>query len=450
MQWLLLFITLIVMALLQRIARGVGGGNPPEAYATLALGCLTLAAVIAGTIAHRLRLPRIVGYLVAGFVAGPAWLRIVHDKELSAIGIVSSGALALIAFAVGNELTLDVLRGGRRAALLRIVTGVMAIPFAAVAFVVLTISPWFPLTAHQPFRDALVVALALGTMAAISSPTLTWAVITDTEASGPLSRDTLDVSVLQDLAGVLLFIVVLALARPLASRGAVMPGIAVQAPLLVLGSIALGITLGLAAVQYLRVIAGSLGWFLVVFAFLVAQAVRLLDLDAVLVGLAAGCTVRGVATVDSERIRSELKRCAIPVYVVFFALAGSNLRLDALGEMWPWALLLAGLRVTSLWGGLRWAGSRSPAVPAAWLDYGWLGLVSQGGLAVTLAALLRRAFPEWNVSLEALLVAMVGMHQLAGPICFHWVLKRASEVPKEAATEEAEPVAVGGGVSGMQ
>ena len=466
MQWLLFAFTLIVMALLQRLARGFGG--PLAAYGTLALACLTLAAVIAGTIAQRLRLPRIVGYLVAGFAIGPAWLRIVHKEELQALSVVSSGALALIAFAVGNELTFDTLRPERRGALLRIAAGAMAVPFGAVAFVVLTISPWFPLTAHQPFRDALVVALALGTMAAVSSPTLTWAVITDTGArrggpggpggpggqggpggrGGPLSRATLDVSVIQDLTAVLLLIVVLALARLLASGGAVMPGVTAEALSMVAGSIAVGIGLGFATTQYLRVIRGSLVWVLVILAFVIAQAVRLLGLDAVLIALAAGSTLRNVAAVDADRMRAELNRCAIPVYVVFFALAGSNLQLDALNEMWAWALLLVGLRVTGLWGGLRWARRLDSAVSADWVDYGWLGLVSQGGLAVTLAAVFRRAFPQWNVSLEALLVAMIGVHQLAGPICFQWVLKRAGEITEEVSTEEAEPAAVGGSVAG--
>src|SRR2546428_5996844 len=161
MQWLLLFLTLLVMALLERF--GGAFGAPLEALATLALGCLTLAATLTGTIAQRLRLPRIVGYLLAGFIAGPAWLRIVREPELQTLNVVSNGALALIAFAVGSELTLDALRSERRAALLRIVTGAMAVPFAAVTLVVLTVSPWFPLTAHQPFRDALVVAPAPGT-----------------------------------------------------------------------------------------------------------------------------------------------------------------------------------------------------------------------------------------------------------------------------------------------
>ena len=453
MQWLLLFLTLLVMALLQRFARALGG--PLEALATLALGCLTLAATLAGTIAHRLRLPRIVGYLVAGFVAGPAWLRIVREPELQALSVISNGALALIALAVGSELTLDALRGERRAALLRVVTGAMAVPFAAVTLVVLTVSPWFPLTAHQPFRDAVVVALALGMMATVSSPTLTWAVITETGARGSLSRSTLDVTVLQNLIAVLLLIVILALASPLASSGVVTPGVALQTLSIVVGSLVLGVALGFAVAQYLQAIHGPLAWVLVILAFVIAQAVRLISVDAVLIALAAGCALRYAAPAQSERVRAELKRCAIPVYVVFFALAGSSLQLDALGEMWPWALLLVGLRITGLWGGLRWVGSRGPAVSADWVNYGWLGLISQGGLAVTLAAVLRRAFPEWNVSLEALLVAMIGVHQLAGPICFQWVLRRSGELAEEVevgatpgTTENAGPALFAGG-SGM-
>src|SRR6058998_826252 len=230
MQWLMLVVTFIVMALLQRLVRSVGA--PLEAHATLALGCVTLAALIAGTIAQRIRIPRVVGYLVAGYVAGPAWLHLIRaddlHNELQVLSPISTGALALIAFAVGSELTLDALRGGRRQTVQRIAAATMAVPFLAVAFVVLTVSPWFPLTAHQPFRDALVVALALGAMAAVSSPTLTWAVITETDASGPISRSTVDVTVLQDLIGVLLLVVILALASALASSGAVTPGIARQ------------------------------------------------------------------------------------------------------------------------------------------------------------------------------------------------------------------------------
>lgn len=432
MQWLMLVVTFVVMGLLQRLVRSIGG--PLEAHATLALGCVTLAAFVAGKIAQRMRMPRVVGYVVAGYVAGPAWLHLIRadelHNELQVLGPISTGALALIAFAVGSELTLDALRGERRRTVLRIAFTAMAVPFLAVTFVVLTVSPWFPMTAHQPFRDAMVVALALGTVAAVGSPTLVWAVMTDGDAAGRVSRTTLDVSVVQDLTAVLLVTAILALALPLGSRGAVAPGVAAHTLLVLLGSIVAGITLGLALAQYLRVIHGRLTWVLVVAAFIVAQAVRLLGLDAVLIALAGGCALRTAAPGASDRVRDELKRCAIPVYVVFFALAGSSLQFTVLEDFWPWVLLLVGLRAVGLWGGLRWTG-RHPAVGADWARYGWLGFVSQGGFAVTLAALLGRAFTEWNVTLESLVVAMIGVNQLAGPICFQWVLRRTGEVTGE-------------------
>jgi len=432
MQWLMLAFTFIVMATLQRLARG----GPIEAQATLALGLLTVAAYVAGTIAHRYRLPRIVGYLVAGLLAGPAW-DLVSGDVLQALAPIASGALALIAFALGNELTLDALRGERRTANLRIAAGAMAVPFIAVTLVVLTVSAWFPLTAHQPFEDALTVALALGTLAAVGAPTIAWAVMTDLEAKGRLAETIRDVTSLQALAAVVLLVVVLALAYPLASGGAVSPGVATHALLMLVGSLVVGVALGFAVAQYVRVVQGHLAWALLVFGLIVAQTVRLAGLDAVLVALAAGCTLRQAAPVDSERVRAELKRCALPVYVVFFALAGSTLRLDALADIWPWALLLVGLRATGLWAGLRWAG-RHQAVSPDLVNYGWLGLVSQGGLAITLGAVLRRAFPEWNVSLEALVVAMIGVHQLAGPICFQWALRRAGELTVVGGTHVRE------------
>ena len=445
MQWLLLALTFIVWTVLQRLARAAG--SPVEARATLTLGLLTVAAYLAGTIVQRFRMPRVVGFLTVGFVAGPAWLGLVRGDELAVLNAIASGALALIAFAAGGELTLDALRTPQRTTILRLTAGAMAVPFVAVTLVALTVSAWFPLTAHQPFEDALTVALVLGALATVASPAITWAVITDAGASGPMSRTIRDVTVVQNVAAVAVFIVVLAVAGPLASQGAVTPGIAPRALLVLGGSLTAGAALGYAAAQYLRAIQGHLEWVLVVFAFIVSQALRLAGLDPVLVALAAGITLRNVsdARIASERVRAELARCAVPVYVVFFALAGSSLRLAALSQIWPWALLFVGLRAAGLWAGLRWAG-RHGTIGADLVDYGWLGLISQGGLAITFAAILRRAFPEWNVSLEALAVAMIGMHQLLGPICFQWALRRTGEVTRVEGTHGRESA---GGSTGV-
>jgi Kef-type K+ transport system membrane component KefB len=435
MQWLLFVVTLIVTAILQRLARASGAQIPVEARATLALGLLLLAAYVAGTLTHRLRLPRITGYLVAGLVAGPAWLGLIRFDELEVLSIVSNGALSLIAFGAGSQLSLGTLRGVNRRPLLHVMATALAVPFLLVTVVMLTVSPWFPLTAHQPFRDALVIALVLGAFATIGSPTLTWALMNDVGArrEGPLSRSLVDVTILSTIAATVLVLVVLAIARPVASRGAVIPGSTMRAVLLLAASVAAGTVLGVLLAQYLRSSAIRVTWALVAVAFIIAQTMRLAGLDTVLVALTAGCAVRNLASNEHARLDVELERCAVPVHVVFFALAGAALSFDPLTALglWPWAVLLVALRIN----GLRWAfqlagrwRGEAGGAGGELSRYGWLGLVSQGGMAITLAAVLRNAFPEWNVSLEALLVAMIGLHMLAGPICFQWALRRTGEV----------------------
>src|SRR6266550_3941847 len=119
--------------------------------------------------ARRVRLPRLTGYLLVGFAVGPAWLGLVQREEVDALRFIEEAAVALIGLAAGSELTLDALRRAR------VASGAIVFPLIAVSLVVLSVSPWFPLTRHQPLGDALVVALVLGTLAAASSPAVTMA-----------------------------------------------------------------------------------------------------------------------------------------------------------------------------------------------------------------------------------------------------------------------------------
>jgi len=62
----------------------------------------------------------------------------------------------------------------------------------------------------------------------------------------------------------------------------------------------------------------------------------------------------------------------------------------------------------------------------------------------------RRAFPEWGVSLETLVVAIIGVHELVGPICFRRALRRAGGITEDIADAEGSRggavVALGGGL----
>src|SRR3989454_950165 len=326
MRW---FASAFALALMMALFHRLTAGGALEARATLALGFLLLAAQLGGEVARRTRLPRLTGYLLTGFAVGPAWLGLVRADEVGALRFIADAAAALIAFAAGSELRLGTLRAERRG-LTRLASGAILFPFAAVTAVMFTVGLWFPVTVHQPVGDRLAVALVLGTVAAASSPVVTMALIGELEARGPVARTVLTITVVQDVAVIVLLALVLAVARLLTSAGALKLLVASTALAHLVGSVAAG----------------------------------------------------------------------------------------------------SGLRVVAMRYGVVWAG-QDPGVRPVLARDGWLGLISQGGVALGLAAVARRAFPAWGVSLETLIVAMIGVHELVGPICFRRVLRLAGEAKEE-------------------
>src|SRR2546426_1230418 len=198
MRW---FASLFVLALTMALFHRLTEAGPLEARAALALGFLLLAALLAGDLSRRWRLPRLTGFLLVGFCVGPAWLGLVREDEVAALRFIADAALALLALAAGAELRLEVLRESR-VALTRLATGAIGFPFLAVSAVSLSVSPWVPLTVHQSVGYGVAVALGLGALAAAASPAVTVALIGEMGARGPFTRAVLGVTIVQDVAGV--------------------------------------------------------------------------------------------------------------------------------------------------------------------------------------------------------------------------------------------------------
>jgi Kef-type K+ transport system membrane component KefB len=414
---------LVALGLTMALVNVVTASGSLEARSSLALGFLLLAAVLAGGFGRHVGLPRITGYLAAGVVAGPEWLGLVRADEMSALRFLSDAAIALIAFAAGGEVKLELLRRHARA-LTRASAGALLFPLIAVAVFVLVASPWFPLTAQQPWGDRLTIALVLGCLAAASSPAVSIALMDELNAYGPFARLLLALTIAKDVAVIIGITLILALGRLLGSSGALDPVALWRVPLALVGSIALGSALGWVAGQYREVFPQRTAPFFVGFAVLVAVASRLLAVEVLLVAVTAGLFVGNVTRGQSEHLLGSLRRGSQPIYAIFFALAGAGLQLQALGAVWPWVLIVAGLRALGLRYGLRWAG-RDVSVPPQVAQYGWLGVVPQAGIALGLATAVRRAFPEWGVSLEAFVLAMIVVHEVVGPVTLRRALQKA-------------------------
>jgi Kef-type K+ transport system membrane component KefB len=444
--------SLLALGLMMAVVHHFTALGPVEARATLALGFLLIAAWLGGQLAPRVRLPRVIAFLLVGFCMGPPWLGLIRADELAALRLIYDAGLALIALAAGNALDFKTLGIGR-AGFTRLTVGAIAFPFAAVALVVMSVSPWFPLTRHLSLGSAMAVALVLATFAGIASPTVTMAIIDELDTRGPFARAVLGVASAQAALATVVLSFVLVVVLPLASPGAVNVRVVGEALARLCGALAAGGLLGVLVTRYQPAARREGVLLLAVTGFLAATAARVVHIDPVLVGLAAGFYLANAAPGASAEVTRALRQQALPTYLVCFALAGAGLQVDALADLWPWVVLLVGLRATFLRYGVQWAG-RSPEATPALAREGWLGLISQAGFALGLAPIVRRALPASGVSLEALIVAVVAVHEVVGPICFRRALVRAGELKEGGllgegtGTDEGLGGAAGSGLRG--
>lgn len=412
--------SLLALALVLALVHHFTAGAPVAARAALSLGVLIVVAELAGRVALRWQLPRVSGFVAAGLLLRPDWLGTVRGDEVDALQFVGDAALALFALRAGLAWRRE--GDGAVSGLGRYFTASVIVPFIVTAGVVYSVHPWFPLTVHQPSRDALAVALALGAFTVTAAPALVWATLADAPGSA-LGDAMLRLHALRDVAAVLLFSATLALARPLASAGALQPA-AFAVPLVALA--ASGLAGGLLAWlvgRFRRLLDVDPGIFVLAVAFGAAAAGALGPAEVTLAAVIAGIGLARFDGATAGVLRGRFDVHAGALAAGAFALLGVRLDAASLVELWPWVLLVAGLRAVGLYWGGRWA-ARGPLVTGDLARSGWLGLISQAGVGLLLAAAGRRAFPEWGVSFEGLAVALVALHAVVGPICLRRALER--------------------------
>lgn len=434
--------SLLALGLMMWLFKGLAAEATPQAGATLALGFLLLAAYLGGLLVRRLSLPKITGYLVVGALAGPAGFHFVTSRDIDQLRLVGEIAVALIALAAGGQIRLPELKR-HRSLLLKFGGAAIAFPLLAVALGAALLSPWFPLAAGRPLADIAAISLLLAVIAAAGSPAVALAVISETGARGPLARAVLTVVVAKDVTVIVLFAVVLSLSRALVSDAGLDLGFLVTVGWRIVLSLMTGWILGWLASQYLKYVEREMVLFTLGTAFLAVELAHMLQLEAMLLTLTAGFFIENIAPVRGERFVRAIEQSSLPVYAVFFALGGAGVHLEALRQMWVWAALLIVLRGAGVVAAARW-GAKEEQVVAR---YGWSGLISQAGVALGLALMIRSVFPAWGAELETLAVAMIAVHELIGPVLLRWGLGRAGEVEAEREPQPEDRSLAKSGVS---
>lgn len=433
-----LFVLIVLVLLQGLLLKGF-----PQAFSlvevqlTLNFGFLLLAAYLFGEWTARIRLPKLTGYLFAGILLGPDVLGYFSRESLVSLGFIDELALAFIALSAGLELRMQDLRKQWRV-LSGLIVGIPVTVFCTIFSFLYFALPQLGLLPALPPAQRWILAALLGTLAIARSPSSTLAVIKECKARGEFSESVLCVTVVMDILVIILFSLFLTLVGATGTAAVThADDLWVKIPAELALSLLLGFFLAWFMSVYVKYIKTEGIFFLLCVAFLVTRLTHAfagtseavigfsLHLEPLLICMSAGFFLQNLFK-KGAFYETTIDQSFLPIFVVFFALAGAGLSLEALGSMWQWAVLYAGIRILGVFlachGTMRVLGA-----PFRRGNLYGMSFITQAGVSIGLAGLIPRSYPEGGEVLFTLLLAVIVINQIVGPIAFKFALVKSGE-----------------------
>ncbi len=392
----------------------------------LLFGVLLVAGMLGGEMARSFRLPRIIGYVIVGFVLAPLAQAADLDPLLDQARIFVDLALGLVLFDLGRRMDLQWMKRDWTLAASGLAESVLT--FGAVFATLLTFD-------FGPVKAGLAAAIAIGT-----SPAVVLLIVQDTRAEGQVTERALNLVALNSLLAAILSTVLLT-SLHLEARMDI--GTALLHPLyLFVGSAALGGGMAGLARMIARLVEKTKELHFTLVVGMVVAAVGLatmLKLSVILSLLAFGLFARNDVR-SHDLLNVNLAPASRPLYVVLFVITGASLPLPALavGSFAAIALVaaraaakLVGVLVFAPIGGL----STRQAVGLA------STLMPMSTLALMLHHDAARAIPEYGQELTAVFLAAIILMEVVGPIAVQAGLKLAGDTAPDPSATGSMPAA---------
>ncbi len=394
-----------------------------------ALGLFLTGGTLASEILEPLRIPHLTAYLAVGIIGGPHVLHLVGHESVESLQSVNGLALALIAFAGGAELRIDMLKKSVRTLVWATVAQCFFV-LIGMTLVFLAVSPLVPFANTGGGKMLFGIALLEGVLAITRSPSAALGVLSQTRAQGPIASFTLAFVMLSDVVVIVLAATVITLVKPLVEPGASFSMTALNhLGREIVGSVTLGTSLGLLIVAYLKFVRKNFLVVLVALGFGFTEVITYLGFEPLLTFLMAGFLVQNLSK-QGDKLLHAVEEAGSVVYVLFFATAGAHLDLPLLRKLWPAALLLFGGRLLLTVAANAFS-TRIAKDPPALRRLGWSGLVSQAGVALGIASSIANANPGFGNGFRALAIATVALNEMLGPIMFKASLDTTGESSRE-------------------
>jgi Kef-type K+ transport system membrane component KefB len=377
------------------------------------LGVLVLAAMVSGELCERwLRLPRLLGYVLAGVALGPQVAAVVSTDTLFDLRLLFHVTLGLVLFELGQRVDLRWLK--HNPWLLATSLAEAALSFAAVLL-------FLSLLGVRPVVGAIASAIAVA-----SSPAVITTLARDLRAQGQVTERLLMLTALNCVYAYLALSMLFAWSHLEYREGW---RVVVLHPIyLIGGSLVLALALAGFALWLMRTLGKRQDTQFVCVVALVLVAIALangLKMPVVLTLLAFGVLMR---TLDRDRNFAHLSlgRSGTLATAVLFSLTGASLDFSQLSSAWIPALGVVAVRVA---GKALAVFALAPASALSLRKASLLsiGLVPMSGLALMLMQDTLSLYPAFGADLAPVMYSAIVMMELLGPLAVQFALRRAGE-----------------------
>ena len=394
----------------------------------LFIGAGILAGFALSRLAHRVNLPSVVGYIVAGMVIGPSILGFYHESMVYRMDSLSDLALALVAFIIGSQL-----RWKEMAKVGKKVFGILLAESLG-AFIFVLGGMW--LITGDP-----VMALVFAAMAPATAPAGTVAVLQEARAKGVFTNTVLAVVGLDDGLAIIVYAFSIAVAKIiLKSRLGIKASLNIKHLIVlpfvdIFGAIFLGLFLGFILAYFVKklrnrdhVLILNIGMLLTC-----TGISNHFHFSLILANLTLGTFIANTYPRASLRSLQTIQGVVPPIFVIFFVMAGAHLNLSLLGAMGVVGLIYFVMRIAGKITG-AWFGCRITKAPAVLKKYLGMALLSQAGVAVGLAIIIQKELRVMGPEAETIgmlvintIAATTLMFEILGPICTRIAVNKSGE-----------------------
>lgn len=419
---------LIILFGLMLLTKTIGTSGEMSYPRTLAVvGFIILASFTLGELFQTMRLPKVTGYIFTGLIFGLSLFQftnfeplfLINQRITENLSVVNNIVLAVIALIAGLELKYSKLEKV-------IKTGFVIILFKFFfVFILITggfylLFPVFTQTLiswqYLVAGGVLISVISMGT-----SIELTIGVSEELDIKNDLVELTLSTSILKDLLNIILLVVVIFLIKMylLPEHKAVLSN-----PLLTLlidlgKTIIAGGVLGVLTVLYLRYIKMEITFFLICLIIFGGYAASLFHLETLLMFVIAGMITSNFS--HEEEFEKAAENLSLPVFIVFFTLAGATINLSSALNFLPIAGALFLIRIIALFVSVRTAVSVVNSPPEI-KRFGWSGFISTGVLMLGFSGIIASELPQISDLVSGIIYDLILLNLLLGPIIYRAVL----------------------------